>query len=192
MEAVYKRYIFTSLVIFSLVALFISSAVLADEATECSSAGGKYFANALSGPYAGNSCETYCQAIEGASRLRSVSGTNCCCSVSSTYGASRSRAATPNAASFVNGDKPTFENPLPAGEDVPVIVGNVIKTVLGIIGSIALVIFLYGGIQWMVSMGDEQKINKGRDTMIWAGLGLIVIFGSYTLVQLLLKTVLGS
>ena len=85
-----------------------------------------------------------------------------------------------------------FDNPLGAELDLRLIAGNVIKAVLGIIGSVALVIFLYGGIQWMVAMGDDTKIKKGLDTMIWAGLGLVIIFGSYVAVQFLLRTLLGS
>jgi|GEM_PF-4638648 len=76
--------------------------------------------------------------------------------------------------------------------NIPAIAGNAIRLVLGIIGTIALVIFLYGGIQWMTALGDESKTKKGLDTMIWAGVGIIIIFGSYIAVQYLLKTVLGS
>ena len=147
------------------------------------------------GPY--SDCTNLCKAKGytggGSGSCGSITGA-CACSAS-TGGAGGSRAVTPGAATLVPnmGDNiPTFDNPLPQGPDIRIIAGDIIRTVLGIIGSIALVIFLYGGLQWMTSFGDENKITKGRETMIWAGMGLIIIFGSYVFVQFLLTTVLGS
>jgi hypothetical protein len=68
----------------------------------------------------------------------------------------------------------------------------VIRGVFGIIGTIALVIFIYGGFMWMTAFGEESKVKKGWDTMIWAGMGLAVIFGSYVAVDFILKAILGS
>lgn len=181
------------LVIFS---LFTSSYVFADEASVCSSAGGTYVSGALTGANARKTCPAYCQAEKGTDRLSSVSGTNCCCKASG--GSSGSRAVTPGMATpvtsgpFAHIGEATFENPITTGADVRLIAGEIIKKVLGIIGSIALVIFLYGGIQWMIAFGEESKMKKAKDTMVWAGLGLVIIFGSYVLVQMLLKAILGS
>ncbi len=127
-------------------------------------------------------------ADEGSTRV-------CCCKSTGGTTSSKpgSKAMTPGEASLVGPPGTVkFDNPLGAELDLRLIAGNVIKAVLGIIGSVALVIFLYGGIQWMVAMGDDTKIKKGLDTMIWAGLGLVIIFGSYVAVQFLLRTLLGS
>lgn len=85
-----------------------------------------------------------------------------------------------------------LDNPLGAGEnakDIRVIIGNIIKVVLGLVGSLALVIFVYGGLLWMTSAGNAERIKSGRDTLIWASLGFIVIFTSYILVGFLLQTI---
>lgn len=76
-----------------------------------------------------------------------------------------------------------LKNPLgEANSDPRVIVGNVIKLVLGLIGSLSLLIFMYGGLTWMTSGGNSDKVKSGRDTLMWATIGLLVIFSSYTLV----------
>jgi len=62
-------------------------------------------------------------------------------------------------------------------------VGEAIAVGLGIIGSIALCIFIYGGIMWMTSGGVEQNITKAQNTMVWAALGLFAIFCSYMIVN---------
>jgi uncharacterized membrane protein YjfL (UPF0719 family) len=36
---------------------------------------------------------------------------------------------------------------------------------------------------WLTSGGSPDKIKKGMDVLIWAAIGLIVIFASYTLVE---------
>ncbi len=81
-------------------------------------------------------------------------------------------------------------NPLGDTKDIPSLVANLIKVVLGLVGVLALVMFIYGGILWMTSGGNEQKIKKGKDTLVWATLGLAIIFFSYAIVNFVLETIL--
>jgi hypothetical protein len=69
------------------------------------------------------------------------------------------------------------------------LLGRIIKNVLGILGSIALVIFLYGGITWMTSMGSSEKIQKSLSTIVWGALGVIVILASYSIVGFVLENI---
>lgn len=86
-------------------------------------------------------------------------------------------AALPLAAAAV-----AFPDPF-AGKSLQVIIGNVVRALLGISGSIALLMFLYGGFTWLTSQGEVDKIDTAKRTLTWAGLGLAVIFGSYVLVN---------
>ena len=45
-------------------------------------------------------------------------------------------------------------------EGIPTLLGNVINSVLGIIGSLALVMFIYGGATWMLSAGNQEQVTK--------------------------------
>jgi len=65
---------------------------------------------------------------------------------------------------------------------IPTIVGYLIKAVLGLSGVLALAMFIYGGILLLVSSGNPAQVKKGRDTLIWAALGLVVLFTAYTVV----------
>ncbi len=76
----------------------------------------------------------------------------------------------------------TLTNPLGV-TDVNVFIGRVISAVLGMAGAVALVMFVWGGVQWLISGGKPETIKKGKDTLIWATLGIVVIFTSYTLVN---------
>ncbi|MBU0646450.1 pilin [Patescibacteria group bacterium] len=86
-------------------------------------------------------------------------------------------------------------NPLGEGPDAAdfrVIIGRVIQFLLGLSGSLALLMFVWGGVQWMISGGVPDKIKKGKDTLIWATIGLVVIFTAYTLVSTLIKALANS
>lgn len=82
--------------------------------------------------------------------------------------------------------KISLENPI-SETSVPVIIGNIVKTILTIVGALALGMFIYGGFTWLTSGGSSEKIQKGKNILMWATIGLIVIFASYTLVDFLLK-----
>lgn len=87
----------------------------------------------------------------------------------------------------------TLPNPLgtPADTDISVLLGKIIKSVLGIIGSLALVMFIYGGATWMLSGGNQEQVTKGKNILIWAAAGIVIIFTAYALVRFVLTTVTG-
>ena len=90
------------------------------------------------------------------------------------------------------GSNPTtvrLSNPLGSGATAQSVIGNVIDKVLGVVGALALIMFIYGGITWMTAMGNEQQITKGKNVLMWAALGLIVIFSSYALVKFVLQAI---
>jgi hypothetical protein len=68
----------------------------------------------------------------------------------------------------------------------PELIGRIIKAVLGIVGALALAMFVFGGFTWLTSGGSPDKIKKGKDILMWAVIGLIIIFTSYTLVDFIL------
>jgi len=85
-------------------------------------------------------------------------------------------------------------NPLGTGAEktnIPTLLGNVVKAILGIVGSLALVMFIYGGIIWMTSSGNAEQVTKGKNIVIWATIGLVVIFSAYALVNFVLTKALG-
>ncbi len=70
-----------------------------------------------------------------------------------------------------------------------ILIGKVITAVMGVVGSLALLMFIYGGLIWMTSSGNQDKVKKGRDIILWSAIGLIVIFMSYALTRFILGTI---
>ena len=92
------------------------------------------------------------------------------------------------------GEPVQLPNPLGTGAEkinIPTLLGNVVNAILGIVGSLALVMFIYGGIIWMTSSGNAEQVTKGKNIVIWATIGLVVIFSAYALVSFVLTKALG-
>lgn len=85
--------------------------------------------------------------------------------------------------------------PNPLGNNVttvPQLINRVIIAILGIVGALALLMFVWGGLLWMTSAGNADQVKKGRETLVWASIGLLIIFASYTLVTTIFKSLTGA
>lgn len=87
---------------------------------------------------------------------------------------------------------PRLVNPLGVGITVPQIIGRIIKAILGISGSLALAFFVWGGFLWLTSGGSADKIEQGKRTLVWATLGLALIFGAYAITDFVIKAISGA
>lgn len=94
----------------------------------------------------------------------------------------------PKAAQSLPIDVPKIDNPTGIFL-VKNFIGNIINSVFGFVGSIALLMFIYGGLSWMTSGGNSEKVKKSRDTLVWAAIGLVFIFLSYAVASILIKTI---
>jgi len=97
------------------------------------------------------------------------------------------------------GTSPVLVNPIggtatyPSGvSSVPQLLGNVLRALFGVLGSIALLMFIYGGFLWLTSGGEAEKIKKGKDTMVWAILGIAIIFSSFAIVSFVINRLTAS
>ncbi|OGH67033.1 MAG: hypothetical protein A2983_01040 [Candidatus Magasanikbacteria bacterium RIFCSPLOWO2_01_FULL_40_15] len=71
--------------------------------------------------------------------------------------------------------------------DVSILIARVIKTLMGILGSISLVMFVYSGILYMTDMGNSERAGKAKQIFIWNSLGLVIIFASYAIVKMVFE-----
>ncbi len=79
-----------------------------------------------------------------------------------------------------------------ASGDPRVIVGRIIQIALSFLGIIALLLIIYAGFLWMTSSGDEEKVNKAKDTLKNAVIGLIIILSSWAIVTFVLSRLFSA
>ena len=104
-----------------------------------------------------------------------------------------STGATPAAGSLTNPLSSVCSAKTTGQQCIQLIIGNVIKAALGVVGSIALLMMTWGGYRWLTAMGNSERVEKGKDTLIWAALGLVVIFGAYAVTSYIItKLVAGK
>ena len=84
-----------------------------------------------------------------------------------------------------------LKNPLGDTDEPNEIIANVIRTSLGVIGGLALLVLVYGGFMMLISAGNSEKLNKAKETLMWATIGLVVIFGAWGISDALFKALSG-
>jgi amino acid transporter len=61
------------------------------------------------------------------------------------------------------------------------IVAEVIETALGLLGIIFLVLLVLAGFNWMTADGNEEKIEKAKQTITRAIIGLAIVIAAYSI-----------
>jgi len=84
--------------------------------------------------------------------------------------------------------KPPVESALPKFNslltaNVNTVIGNIIKSLLGLTGTLTLVMMVVAGIMWMTAGGKEQTITKAKKMITWTAIGLAIIFSSYIILK---------
>ena len=77
------------------------------------------------------------------------------------------------------------------GAEVDGIVGNVVNVFLYIVGAVAVIMVIFGGFQYMTSAGDPSKASKGRNTVVYAIVGLLLAVFAYAIINYVLDEIAG-
>ncbi|TSC56480.1 MAG: Uncharacterized protein G01um101418_313 [Parcubacteria group bacterium Gr01-1014_18] len=59
--------------------------------------------------------------------------------------------------------------------------GGIIQSILGILGIFALLIIIYAGFLYLTAAGDSSKVDTAKKILLYGGIGLVIIFGAYSL-----------
>ncbi|MFA6994822.1 MAG: pilin [Patescibacteria group bacterium] len=74
-------------------------------------------------------------------------------------------------------------------DDFLVLAINVSKWILGIVGSLALLMFIYGGLMFLISAGSADKIGQANKIIIAAVVGLVIVFASFLIIQFVMRSI---
>jgi hypothetical protein len=73
------------------------------------------------------------------------------------------------------------------GGDFAVFIKDIINILLFLIGSIAVIMIIVGGIRYVVSNGEQAAITGAKNTILYAVVGLVVAVMAYAIVNFVLK-----
>ncbi len=76
--------------------------------------------------------------------------------------------------------------------DAVALIGQISRFILSITGSLALLIFVIGGLFLLISQGNSQAVNQGKKMIVGAVLGLIIVFTGWGIVNLIIAGLTGQ
>ena len=69
---------------------------------------------------------------------------------------------------------------------------KVTNTILYIVGIIAVVMLIIGGIKYVVSGGDSKKVTDAKNTVLYAIIGLVIAFLAFAIVNFVITALPNS
>ena len=76
-------------------------------------------------------------------------------------------------------------------QDIRVTIAQIIRTCLGILGIVLIVLIIMSGVYYLLSRGDAEKIEKAKKLLISALIGLVIILLGFALVSYIINTLVG-
>lgn len=76
--------------------------------------------------------------------------------------------------------------------DLGATIQNIINGVILVLGTLAVVIIVIGGISYMTSSGDAGKLKKAKDTILYACVGLVICVLSFAIVNFTINIIGGN
>ena len=69
---------------------------------------------------------------------------------------------------------------------------KITNTILYIVGIIAVVMLVIGGIKYVISGGDAKKVTDAKNTVLYAIIGLVVAFLAFAIVNFVISALPSS
>jgi hypothetical protein len=79
-----------------------------------------------------------------------------------------------------------------AGNQLPILIGRIIRTLLGLLGIIFLVLMVYAGFLWMTARGESDPVDKAKEIIKQSIIGIVIIFLAYALTGFIISTVIRA
>lgn len=69
---------------------------------------------------------------------------------------------------------------------------QVTNTILYIVGIVAVIMLIIGGIRYVVSGGDSKKVTDAKNTVLYAIIGLVICFLAFAIVNFVINALPNS
>ncbi|MBQ2672901.1 hypothetical protein IJG01_02950 [Candidatus Saccharibacteria bacterium] len=69
---------------------------------------------------------------------------------------------------------------------------TILNAVIGVLGIVAVIVIILGGVQYMTSTGESGKVKKAKDTILYGIIGLVVCVLAFAIVNFVIANILGN
>lgn len=73
------------------------------------------------------------------------------------------------------------------GDNANDLIGVLVNTLLFIVGTLSVVMVIYGGIRYTTSAGNTNAVTSAKNTIIYAIVGLVVSFIAFAVINWVLR-----
>lgn len=80
------------------------------------------------------------------------------------------------------------QNNVPSLRCIPVVFGNLVSAALAFVGTVAVFLIVYGGIQLVTSGGDPKKVQGARQIITYSIIGLVIVLSSFAIIYFISYT----
>ncbi len=67
---------------------------------------------------------------------------------------------------------------------------TILSYIIGALGLVCVVVMIVGGVNYMTSAGDSGKVEKGKKTILYGLIGLIICALAFVIVNFVIGTIL--
>ncbi len=76
--------------------------------------------------------------------------------------------------------------------DLNSMIKTIINTIVFTVGMVAVIMIIIGGVNYATSQGDTTKVKKGKDTILYGIIGLVVAILAYAIVNFVLTALTSN
>ena len=93
-------------------------------------------------------------------------------------------------APFVLGQSNTFlNNPLGANSTLLTVIGGVATFIAGLVGVLSALVFLWAGILYLTSAGNQSQLEKARKALVYGAIGLAIAISGNAIILTVLDII---
>ncbi len=69
---------------------------------------------------------------------------------------------------------------------------TIINVIVGVVGIVAVIVIVLGAVSFVTSQGDAAKVTKGKNTILYGVIGLVVSLLAFAIVNFVLSAVFSG
>lgn len=74
------------------------------------------------------------------------------------------------------------------GGDLTQAISKISNTLIMLVGAVALLFILFGGFMMITSAGKPENVQKGKNAVMYAVLGLVLVILSYVIINFVISS----
>ena len=84
------------------------------------------------------------------------------------------------------------ESGVSAADAIPNFIGTIVGVVLSFVGAIFFLLILYAGFLWMTAFGSPEKVDKAKNILEHAAVGLIIVLAAYAISRFVFSSLVAN